>query len=602
MEEFDQLFENLGRILDGILNRIFNLRPRSAIIRRRYLILLFIGTGFLLSLRYYPLTDWANHVQDMFVYLLNPLYRSTYTGDPFSRFLNYALSAYLDPRTFQYLPIALASFFIALQCAALYLADVFELEDIGVARKFIWQVALSGSNKAIRISEGYVLDEHKESPIYLIGGPGRVIVDLDSVALFEKPDGTPNIIGPTGSNKDGMATLDGFERFRAAINLRDHFTPLSSQEKNARSIPSRSLDGIRVTAVDMQIIFSVYRGDSRKESSDSPEKKGEPPLYPYSKDAVRQLIYNSTSKVSRDSDKPSIHSFIWEVIPPSMVRSELAKFMSGKNLTEFLASYGAPEVNRMQEREIALTNEEGRILPPYEERTEPKTIDPPPPFTNRPSISDLFNQFESEFAKNANKIGVQFRWTGVGTWRTMDIVPENHIDAWKLIRENAERGKDDYVNKKGAEAGMQRIIAMIQDVPLTYQAVTDETGDREAGASLILEEYRRQLKEMDEFLKKNIRRVPPTLVAAIAYLQQLIFPARFIQRTVDLTTDRERELYDVLLEKIGESNGVPLSNVIAQLIDWERQLNPTASLEQILENINRDWDLDMEGKWSPRGG
>jgi hypothetical protein len=108
------------------------------------------------------------------------------------------IQTFTNAEVFQYLPIFLAPFFIALQSAAIYLADIFELSDVRVARSFIWEVALSGSDETIRITKGDIADEHRTSSNYLIGGPGKVIVDLDSVALFEKPDGTPHIIGPTG--------------------------------------------------------------------------------------------------------------------------------------------------------------------------------------------------------------------------------------------------------------------------------------------------------------------------------------------------------------------------------------------------------------------
>ena len=105
---------------------------------------------------------------------------------------------------------------------------------VKVARDFIWEVALTGSDKTIRIQQGEISEESRQSSNYLIGGPGRVIVDPDSVALFEKPDGTPHIIGPTGKEPRGRATLDGFERFRQAIDIRDQYVDLRDQDSRSR--------------------------------------------------------------------------------------------------------------------------------------------------------------------------------------------------------------------------------------------------------------------------------------------------------------------------------------------------------------------------------
>ncbi|HSB01761.1 MAG TPA: hypothetical protein VLE49_14010, partial [Anaerolineales bacterium] len=230
--------ELFSRLIDAFLNRMFDLRPENAGSRMRYLILLFFVTGFFISLLYFPLNWWTQRFTNVFNYLLRPDFAQSYPGNPFEDLIILSAKAFTDPRILQYLPIFLASFFIALQCAALYLADVFELEHVSVARRFIWAVALSGSEEIVRISQGDVSEDYRQSPAYLIGGPGKVIVDLDSAALFERPDGTPRVIGPTAKEPHGRAPLQGFERFRQAIDIRDQHVDLRDQDARARSVKS----------------------------------------------------------------------------------------------------------------------------------------------------------------------------------------------------------------------------------------------------------------------------------------------------------------------------------------------------------------------------
>src|SRR5688572_2512908 len=271
-----QLFQELfSRLINALLNRIFDLRPEKAARRMRYLILIFIIAVFVVSLRFYPMDLWTKYVRDIFLYYLNPSYPSIYVGDPLINFANYIYHVFTDPRIFQYFPILLAPFFIALQAASLYLADVFELEHVRIARGFIWSVALSGSEETIRVGRGEISEEDRHSPTFLIGGPGKVIVDLDSVAMFEKPDGTPHIIGPTSKEPRARASLDGFERFRQAIDTRDQYVELRDQDDRSKSVESRSLDGIRITATDVRLVFSVHRGGV-KPSTENP--------YPFSKE------------------------------------------------------------------------------------------------------------------------------------------------------------------------------------------------------------------------------------------------------------------------------------------------------------------------------
>ena len=224
LQKEQRLYRELyDRLINAILNRLFDLSPEKAARRMRYLVIMFLLLGCTLTLYNYPLTLWAQRLQEVFLYLLNANYAANYLGEPFTPFITLIKQAITDPRILQYLPIFLAPFFIALHLAGLYLADIFELEDVAVARSFVWEVALSGSDETIRITQGKIADQYLESPNYLIGGPGKVVVDLDSVALFERADGTPHVIGPTGKEWGGKATIDGFERFRQAIDIRvDH--------------------------------------------------------------------------------------------------------------------------------------------------------------------------------------------------------------------------------------------------------------------------------------------------------------------------------------------------------------------------------------------
>jgi hypothetical protein len=460
LQKEQRLFRELfSRLIDAFLNRIFDLRPAKAARRMRYLFLLFFVIGFLISLRYYPLALWAKFVQDLFLYSLNPAYAATYVGDPFTNFLAFIIQVFTDPRIFQYLPIFLAPFFIAVQCAALYLADVFELEHISVARSFIWGVALSGSDETIRVTQGDISEAHRESPTYLIGGPGKVIVDLDSVALFEKPDGTPHIIGPTGKEVRGRATLDGFERFRQAIDIRDQYVDLRDQDSKSQSVTSRSRDGIPVSATDVRMMFSVYRGAGAKPSVASP--------YPFSKEAIEQIIYKSVSRVTPELANPSTYEFSWVNNMIGLIRSELSRFMNEHKLSEYLASTGTPEFEKLKQREETIVEDVQQLTHSERDFLASKELKRPPEFQARYKITNLFNQFAEEFTKRAHGSGVELHWIGVGTWKTpIELVPDRHLDAWKLSQENAKKESKTAMRKVEEEAIIKKLRTLIDAVPI----------------------------------------------------------------------------------------------------------------------------------------
>ncbi len=139
LQKEQRLFSELfSRLIDAFLNRIFDLRPAKAARRMRYLLLLFFVSGFLISLQILSISLMGKICAGYLFIFIKSCVCATYVGNPFTNFLAFAVQVFTDPRIFQYLPIFLAPFFIAVQCAALYLADVFELEHISVARSFIW--------------------------------------------------------------------------------------------------------------------------------------------------------------------------------------------------------------------------------------------------------------------------------------------------------------------------------------------------------------------------------------------------------------------------------------------------------------------------------
>jgi hypothetical protein len=508
---FGELF---ARLVDAFFNRVFDLRPEKAARRMLYLIALFLISGFFISLQYYPWAFWAQRIRDAFTYLLNPDFAATYVGNPFANLLGFAIQVFTDPRIFQYLPVFLAPFFIALQCAALYLADIFELEHVSVARSFLWAVALSGSEELLRVSQGDVPEDYRQSPTYLIGGPGKVIVDLDSAALFEKPDGTPRVIGPTGDHPRGRATLEGFERFRQAIDIRDQYVELRDQDPRSPSVKSRSLDGIPITATDVRLMFSVYRGGAKP----TPEMP-----YPFTKEAVEHIIYQATSRVTPELQNPSTYEFSWINKMVSLIRNQLIAFMSKHKLADYLASIGTPEVEKFKQREEAIVNQSQRLTPSDRSFLLSQEQNILGEFQPRYKLKNLFSQFAEEFTKKAKNSGVELHWIGVGTWKTpTEIIPERHLEAWKLSNENLYRESPEVLAELEKEAILQKTVALIQDVPVAVymNATGNESDQRKAMRSLLLA-YQQQLSEAADFMRAKGEAVPPNIEDAIAHINNM---------------------------------------------------------------------------------
>jgi hypothetical protein len=462
---FGELFR---RLVNAVINNIFDLRPIRAVQRMQYLVFLFCLSILLITFTHqdYTLFNWAQHLRNLFLYIFNSNFRVNYPSNAINDFIYFVRDAFLDPHTLQYIPIFLAPFFIGLQSAAIYLADIFELEDVAIARKFIWEVALSGSNQVIRVKEGEVSDEYRQTPMFLIGGPGKVVVDLDSAALFEKPDGTPHIIGPTGREPGGRATLDGFERFRQAIDIRDHYVDLRDQDPRSQSVKSRSRDGLPITATDVRLMFSVYRGENPKRTNQFP--------YPFNPEAIERIVYKASSRVTPDQPNPSAFEFSWVNNMVGLIRGRLGAFMGERKLSDYLASIGVPEFEKAKQNEEKIAAQIRELTQQTDANLQQNEIKPPPIFTPRYKITNLFSEFAEDFTRSARNSGVELHWIGVGTWKTpVEIVPEKHLEAWKITQENLRNGSDEVLKKSENEAMLHKTASLIRSVPLeSYEQIS----------------------------------------------------------------------------------------------------------------------------------
>ena len=110
----------------------------------------------------------------------------------------------------KYIPLLMVVYSLSRKMAAQYLEDIFELNDEVLASEFLEEVTFGYGHERITINEGRIPEKDERSPIILIGGPGLIQVNLDSVALLEKVTGEPEVIYPRSKPWE----LGRFERIR----------------------------------------------------------------------------------------------------------------------------------------------------------------------------------------------------------------------------------------------------------------------------------------------------------------------------------------------------------------------------------------------------
>ncbi len=293
------------------------------------------------------------------------------------------------PDTLLFTLALVASYCMAKGWAATYLSDIFEFDDNRVTRKYLNQAAFgwgSAGQDVVHIRDGNVHEEYPDSTLIKIGGPGRVVVHLESAAVFEKADGTPRVVGP----RNAKQRIDGFERLRAVIDLRDH--------TESFSVEARTRDGILLRAKDVRVLFSVARGAAWNPQTWNTEEDL-PRRWEYDPQAILNLVYNQK--------KRPWHRWMVD----GRAKPALRNFIARHTFQELVSN----------------------ILPTEDaERAR---------FVFREEVLDVFR---NEFREQLRNGGIQLNWIGVGTWETtVQSLDERHLQLWKdslIKRKQAREG------------------------------------------------------------------------------------------------------------------------------------------------------------------
>ncbi len=494
------LGESFNSLLKKFLFSLVDSRETPARVRKIILWVIFWLFLIFLLLKSDP-AGWSSHVRTFFVTLFVTGNAKDVLFAPFD-LLFFTIKTVLALNVSGPMIVLLAPFLIARQMIAIYLQDIFELDHTQIARKYIMQSALASEYERINIHSGTIDPKRIDSPLVQIGGPGRVQVELDSAALFEKPDGTARVVGPTvGRNK--TVFIEGFERLREVIDLHDiSVGPLTTV--------GRSRDGIPVSAKDVRMRFSVQRGN-QKPTLEKP--------HPFVEEAIHLLVYRQSSfvihgqpnVVSRD-DYWKQNYRRWGNAMPVLINTALTDFVSEHNLSEFLANTGKLELEALQrlEKEIQKT---GKSTAPSEtERIQSQPGSKTPEFTTRSKITNLFYDFASGFSKKADNRGVQLEWIGVGTWETSaseELINKNHLEAWRISRENYLRGHPKTLERLREEARLQRLQDIINKVLLeSYRSVRQENLGPERVSFKLLIVFREQLLAAYDLYERDRKNNP----------------------------------------------------------------------------------------------
>ena len=458
-----------------------------------------------------------------------------------SRVIQEIFFSFFDPNVLAHLIAIILPLWITFQVAAVYLADIFE-KDIPVAQRFITQAAFAfPAYDIIHVEEGGIRPEDKNSTVIQIGGPGYATVNLENVAVFEKITGACEIVGPTIAYEKNMRNVDGFERLRQIIDLRDQTILIDR-------VNGRTRDGIPVLIHNLRLIFSIQRDTSTRSLSRP---------YPYSSRAVHWLVYSHPRQTWQDSIR-------------QLVCRELGHFIAEHNLGELLSSTGTPEIFRQIEQEGIIQKKiwqnqryhkihrnlhlpqkhHGPALPYREKRfcrrknylykfsRKLLSLKEKPDSVSRNQLRDIFTKkiiiyedFVRSFPERARQRGIRLEWMDVGTFHTPnEITVTQNMNAWQLTNENIIRSNRMVLEKLKKDHHARELAKWMQYIPLVqFINLHQRYGDDPTEIMYyLIEDYFGLMRTARDRYMESGRPVPEKLRVAIEHIQK--FQRDFYQK------------------------------------------------------------------------
>lgn len=383
---------------------------------------------------------------------------------------------------------------IAFQICAIYVQDIYELDDVNLAQRFVSVCAFGFPFEVMHIEEGRVRPADQGTTIFRIGGPGFITVAMENVAVFERPDGRPDQHGPTTRNFLGIPDLnvellDGFERLRSIIDLRD--------QTWKSEVSARSLDGIPIYAKDMQFLLSVRRRPFFRTSPNADRRHDQP--YPYNWKAIDYLVFEQ-------SGDP-----LDQVIAGS-VRMEIRSFVESHSLSDFLAAIQEPEFERLIHH------------PAYNPESDTSIPGPALSFVPRPEITRQFLDFSRAFSHSMRNSGVFVEWVNVGIWQfPKEIIPSQHVQAWQMTLENGRMGSQWALNQVFQKSRLQELTRMTEEVLIELVELQKKGIEGEDLLYKLIASYYARLRTTYDRLSERLRTAPtPDLENRLQVLREAL--------------------------------------------------------------------------------
>lgn len=424
----------------------------------------------------------------------------------------------------------------ALVTVSRYCSQIHSPLDLKAANRYVnFNRIYSLQLPIISIRNGSIIRYKPHHPLLTAGGPGYVIIDQNSAAVFELPNGDYRILGCSSECYRGRYYVAPFEKLRVIFDLRP-------QNYLIMDMVARTQDGLPVKIKDMELIYGLASTTKNRQSY--PDGFA----HPGAQKSIPAAIHNLTFKQANNgfSGLSAVPDQIDHTIRDLINRVPLLELFARLENNDPFPYQKSPQITtlpsgtsqgsfpvgqhatRIYENLVLSFSPIFDLQSPYHVTVfDEMNVDTNHNhavstwFTKNRFVKTITNRFKRGSHHYIPQVDFLLEWKSKGNWDFPAEISETYQnEGFKdTVRALVKNSTND-VSAKIMDMRVQQAIQLVQNTPIkTFQRAKSEGTDRQTLISLLLGDYLAQLLMAREDFN-HIGGIPPkSLEAAITHVQ-----------------------------------------------------------------------------------
>jgi hypothetical protein len=388
----------------------------------------------------------------------------------------------------------------------------------------------------LSIRNGTISKNKPHQTLQTVGGPGYVVIDKNSAAVFEQPNGDFLILRDSSGCYHGRHYIEPFTKLRQVFDLRP-------QSSTIASISSRTKDGIVVKVEDMELSYGLSKPIPKK-------MQGVDQILPT---AAAKTITSAVHNLTYTQENGTL---FWKEKFPEEITESINSIINRNSLLEILTKLENHQLfptskNTQNERSFISPVQSRRVA---QNNTKVVMVDPLIPFSPPVDLQPPFNlhilvesekipagnilsgfwsqnnslennKYFSNFtgSRQPYKNNLWLEWKKTGKWTLpLEIMHVLQTVTFKDTMKELCKITPERIALENEHRQVQAALQLVRNTPIqTFSRVKADNTDRLTSISLLIGDYLTQLLLAKEDLIHKGCVPPAALENAITHIQRV---------------------------------------------------------------------------------